>query len=308
MDELYLILPYFNYFNNIYRKNNLEKFLFKYFNLNNLKIILVEGIFSNQNALQDYSSLIYKHVKFDIPQRIWIKENLINLIIQNHLPKDAKYISWIDADIFFSNQNWVNDTISLLKDNDIVQMFDHAIDLKKDVFDISSSQDIMKLHSSYIFNIINNIQGKNHTGFGWAINKKFYNKIGKLWDYNIIGSADSIIARSSVQSLTEECIFKKHNLNPIYSKKYGEQIYDYYKKFKDTKFNHLNSSIMHLWHGTWESKKYVQRHEILKKYNFDISFLTYNSDGIIHVNNSDIYKEIENYLITREILLIDKDY
>jgi len=300
MSNLYLIIPYYNYFNNLYREKNLEIFLKKYSKTNNLKIILVEAIFEKQNPLKDYSILAWKHIKYNTPQRIWIKENLINLIIKNHLPKDAEYISWIDGDILFMDNDWINQTISLLKEYDIVQMFNYAADLKKDNLLCLSKQDVIKTHNSYLFNLINKKQENGHTGFGWAINRKFYDKIKKLWDYNIIGSGDSITGRSAGQSLNEERILKKHSLNVIYSSKYAQQIYDYYNQFKNTRINYLNSPIVHLWHGDWDSKKYLLRHQILKKYNFDTSFLDYNDEGIIYIKNIDIIKEIEEYLISRE--------
>jgi hypothetical protein len=300
MNDLYLIIPYYNYFNNFYRQKNLQIFLKRYSKVNNLKIILVEGIFEKQNPLQDYSNIAWKHIKYNIPQKIWVKENLINLIIQNHLTKNAEYISWIDGDILFMDNDWVNQIILSLKQYDIIQIFNHAADLKKDNLVCFNKEDLIKTHNSYLFNLINKKLENGHTGFGWAINRKFYDKIKKLWDYNIIGSGDSITARSAGQSLSEERIFKKNSLNLIYSLKYAQEIYDYYNQFKDAKINYLNSSIVHLWHGDWDSKKYLSRHEILKKYNFDTSFLDYNPDGVIYIKNTDIIKDIEDYFINRE--------
>jgi hypothetical protein len=301
MENLYLILPYYNYFNNIYREKNLKIFLKEYSNIKNLKIILIEGIFNNQNALEDYSNTLWKHIKYDVPQRIWIKENLINLAIKKHLPQRAKYICWLDADILFTNHDWVNQTIGLLKKYDIIQMFDRVLDLNKDTYDLSSKEDVIKSNYSYIYKLINQNDQNGHTGFGYAINRKFYKKINKLLDYNIIGSGDSIIGKSAGQSLSKEQIFKKHNLNAIYSLKYANELYEYYNKFKNVKISFLDSYIIHFWHGSWDSKKYVSRHKILQKYNFDSSFVDYNNDGIIYIKNMDLVKDIEDYLISREM-------
>jgi hypothetical protein len=54
--------------------------------------------------------------------KVWIKENLINLGIKT-LPEDWKFVAWIDADITFLNQNWVDETKEKLQSSDIVQLW-----------------------------------------------------------------------------------------------------------------------------------------------------------------------------------------
>ena len=64
----------------------------------------------------------YTLIRVQNNSELWIKENMINLAI-SHLPADAKYVAWIDADLEFVNKNWVSDTISALQTYPIIQLF-----------------------------------------------------------------------------------------------------------------------------------------------------------------------------------------
>jgi hypothetical protein len=300
--NLYVILPYYNYFHNIEREKNLLNFIRLYSGIENCKLILIEGIDNESRHLPlDVKHFVHSHIKYNLPQRIWVKENLINLAVRNHLPNDWNYMSWIDSDIYFLNKNWVNQSIELLETNDIIQMFDFSLD-----------QNNSKSQSNATFNVgyINAFMNQNdffirefslkHSGYGWAMNRKFYEKIGGLWEFNIIGSADTIIARSATQNLSREQILMKNQLNVIYSLKYGDQLCEYYDKFNGCKFSFLKSQIYHFFHGKNQHKLYVERHEILKYHDFETSMIKYDENGIIYTDKNDLSLHIENYMNYRE--------
>lgn len=296
MDKnLYVILPYYNYFNNSYRVLNILRFIEAYKGIRNCKIVVVEGLTADSEPLKDLSDKIFKHIKYNIPQKIWVKENLINLILQNHLPKDYNFFCWLDSDIFFEKQNWVDEAIHLLNENDAIQMFDFCINRgeKKEYKNKVIGQ------IAYELKTCDSTDFKYHCGFGWGMNKNFYNKIGKLWEYNIIGGGDSIIGRSISQKLTEEDILTNNALSIIYSKTYGEQVLQYYKKFKNCKYSFLPTTIHHFFHGDMYNRLYTRRHNFIKDLKYDASMVNYNSDGIIYATEG-VSKQIFRYMKFRE--------
>jgi hypothetical protein len=343
-DNLYIIIPYFNFYDVRERFLNLVIFLksFELYanNFSKCKIIIVEGIYEDSIGNTLYSDLLktqdnkFKnflnnknciYIKYTIPQKIWVKENLINLVIKDHLPKNWEYFCWLDGDILFDNDNWINDSIRLLKEFDVIQTFSHTLGTFRyslPRFEFSSqkapmrSEDQVCKSGSYSFirrykdvnnKFISLITGSGHPGYGWGMNRSFYNKIGKLWDSNIVGGGDRLMSNCIVQVLEE----KKNNetysysgaelLNRIYSKKYAQEILNYYSKFKNCKYSYLNSGILHMYHSNPINRKYRERHEILKKFNYDPTFLKYNRDGIIYLEkNSELQQEIEEYLTQRE--------
>jgi hypothetical protein len=299
--NLYVIIPYYNYFNNTYREKNLLNFIDLYSKIENCKILVVEGVTETSTNLPDISNLIYKHIKYNIPQAIWVKENLINLAVKNHLPKDWNYMSWMDGDIYFFEKEWVNNSIELLKKYDIIQMFDFSLNQVR-----SDNKSVVTFDVGYINAFINsenlfiNDFSLKHAGYGWAINKQFYEKIGGLWELNIIGSADTIIARSTTQHLNNDEIFLEEKLNIIYSQKYGEELCEYYKKFKNCNFSFLKSKIYHFYHSHLSRRLYVERHEIPKYHLFNSSMVDYSQDGVIYTNEKYLAENIQSYIEYKE--------
>jgi hypothetical protein len=292
-NTLYAIIPFYNYFNNSYRNLYLKNFIEKYSHASNLKIVISEGIYENYLS-ENYSNVVYKHIKYNVPQKIWIKENLINLAIA-HLPDDWRFIAWVDCDIEFLYPYWVDSTIELLQSYEAVQMFDYVFHWNE------TKNSFNNAHIGYINSVVNNLTIKvlKHFGFAWAINRNFYSRINNLWDNNVIGSGDEVIARSITQRLSYQDI---ERLNYNYSKEYAEQLFAYYKLFSNTNYSYLKVPILNGWHGTWESKKYNERHKILKNYNFDSNFLSKKPDEIICIDNkhAGLVKDISEYIESRE--------
>jgi hypothetical protein len=279
---LYLILPYFDFVQSIYSKKNLDLFISNYAQRANLRIILCEGIYNQE--LPDYSDKIFKHLKFKLKNIIWVKENLINLAIKS-LPQDAEFIAWSDRDIYFTNTSWVEDTIEKLKTYDVIQPWSEVIHLNSsNVLDI-----IKKKQGSFSFSdkselyaTINHHKHKNRistsTGQIWAMNKSFYEKIGKINDIEIIGGADSIIANF--------CILKKNfyinNLTTKTTPQAKNQWLEYSRKFKDIKYSYVDGLIIHYWHGCLEDRLYTSRYDVLKHYNYDpANDITYDENGVL---------------------------
>ena len=100
--DLYVILPYFNYVGWDNRAENTIRFIQENIHLQSdgVKFVLMEGIYKNKHQLNHVPKDIYKHMQLHVEHPIWIKENLINLAIQQ-LPEDWQYVAWIDADIIF---------------------------------------------------------------------------------------------------------------------------------------------------------------------------------------------------------------
>lgn len=312
---LYAIIPFYNYSNSKYRLDNLYSFIDEYKTKHNLRIVVVEAIHNGERPLQDLSNDIYAHVKYPIKQKLWHKENLINVAIKQHLPKDWNYVCWIDSDIHFLNKNWVNDAINELSFYDFIQLFDSAILLKEknEVFSLDNN---FLIYSSWLkfcknkfinpknkFELINKklyedlqkeIVFEPHSGFAWGTNRNFYNKIEKLWDYNLIGGADDIIAKCVTQNIQD------HPFKILYSEEYEKTLLQYYNRFGSCKYNNIRGSIVHYWHGSYKSRKYHNRHEILKSYNFSPLDVKYDENSMIFIDIQQLSLDLEDYFNERE--------
>jgi len=317
-NNLYAIVPYFNFFKNKYRELNLKAFLISYKKIPNLKIYIVEGISTESeyhNPLPpEITKLADKHIVYNIPQTIFIKENLINLVVKNHLPKDWRNFCWIDGDLIYDSNNWVDNVLNELKNNDIVQMF--CMGFQHEYINSKSH----KTECGFIY--FQKLQNKNsifkyvvspHPGWAWAMTRNLYEKIDGLWELNIIGGADSIMSAYSI--LSED--FKKSDFSILdmsndfnmkqtlfplcYSESYTKELNEYIYKFKGVEYSNISNNIFHLYHGNLNKRHYGTRHRVLKDYKYDKSFINYTSEGVIYLNNTELLNNIKQYIENKEI-------
>ena len=121
-EQLYVILPYFNFCGFKKRQELFIDFVQRY--SRHVKLVVVEA--EGPAPLGRLS--VFKHIKFSSDSKVWLKENLINLGVKT-LPRNWKYMAWIDADIQFLNENWVQETIDELQTADVAQLWQSAINL-----------------------------------------------------------------------------------------------------------------------------------------------------------------------------------
>ena len=294
-DILYIIVPYFNFLDWESNKFNLNNFLIKNNFPSNVRVVLVEGYIDNQ--LEDYSNKIYKHLKFKLKNMFWAKENLINVAI-NHLPKDWEFAVWIDRDVVFQTKTWVDESIEKLKISDVIQPWNKLFYLDKAneiPYPNHPNLSIFYTKSSSKF-----FNQKGHSGMGWGINKNFYNKIGKIIDWHIVGGGDVSFAFC--------CGMKNKNklkeMPSIRTEGMQREIVNYGKLFENTNYNYVDAIIHHYPHGIQENRQYQSRWDILHNNNFDPSQdIFYNSEGILEFSQNwakKASKQIEDFFTHRK--------
>lgn len=275
MDEsLYLILPYFNFINYKSGLRNINIFLNNYKKYKNIKLVLVEGIYDRKNQLADFSDQVYKHIKLDVTDILWIKENLINIGVES-LPKNWKFFGWIDRDVEFLNLNWAKACIKKLQYCDLLQPWSECISLDKDnnPYKDPHYKESKKVLSFCYTKSSNSLKFQyfTHTGFCWCFNRKFYVKLEKLCDSTIVGGGDSLM-NICMQQQSENS-----NFNYL-----GNILKEYCFKFKDAKIDYVRGKILHYYHGEIKDRRYKARYDILHKHKFDPStFLAYDKNGVL---------------------------
>lgn len=248
----------------------------------NINLYLVELAYSCNNKYVLTSSSNPKHLRLLSDTPIWHKENLINIGVKHLLPNDWDNFSWIDADIDFLNKDWANETLDGLKKFDVLQMFSFCHDLDKNL-------NIKKVFSSLCQSYC--LYGKGRSiqdataGFAWAINRSFYEKIGGLFEYGVIGGADLFMYNCFSGELTNDVLSPYFFLNNNYKK----NCIEYFEKCKNCRLGFLPFIIKHYFHGERTDRKYLQRNKILLNHKFDIDFLQKDKYGLLEP--SDLFKK-----------------
>jgi hypothetical protein len=222
-----------------------------------------------------------RHVQVRSPYEFWAKENLINLGIAR-LPRDSRYVAWIDADLTFARHDWVQETLQQLQHHAIVQMFSEAHDLGPDGTLLNSFRSFAYSH---VHGVPRNLGGGtgdyggtpprssnsriaywHHPGFAWAARRETIDTLGGLFDVAVVGEADYIMAKSLVGEGLD-VLFP--GVSPGYKKAVVDWQTQALKLRKD--LGYVAGTVLHHWHGRKASRQYWNRCKILTDTQFDPS-------------------------------------
>jgi len=237
-----------------------------------------------------------KHLQLRAETPLWHKENMINLGIQKLLPKNWKAAAWIDTDIEFESPTWALDTLKLLNGyKDIVQVFSHCIDMDK-------KESAMQIFTGFGYQYdkrqpyCKNTLNYWHPGYGWAISRKAYEKIGGLYEYAILGSSDNVMALSLIGR-------GLNAVNANSTEEYKQTIIEYESKMKLLRLGYVPGVIRHYYHGKKKDRKYNERWLILLDHKFNpLEHIMHNSDGILvptTASPAKMLEQINDYFYSR---------
>jgi hypothetical protein len=211
-----------------------------------------------------------KHIQVhssSIPGELWHKENLVNLGIA-HISRqcpDWRYVAWVDADIKFE-AGALEETVHALQHWDIVQMWSHAIDF-------GPEGETMQTHQGYMYCYWKGIEleAKNgyskggHPGFAYAIRRESLNRLGRIIDWGVLGSADRHMACALVgrveDSVHGDCHPGYHRWLQIWQERAERHI--------KRNVGYVPGTIRHMWHGRKADRGYSSRWRILVRHQFN---------------------------------------
>jgi hypothetical protein len=281
-----------NYFNPMQFKKNYENYrkFEKHMASFDVPMITVELVFDNR-TFQVTSENNSNHIQLRTNDILWYKENLINIGIKKS-PKTCKYIAWIDLEIEFSNKNWVEHTKKALEEFDVVQVFEVANVLgpNRTIIEQFVSYGLcnqkMKFGLNYSdFEAMYDVKliPFCHSGYGWAAKKSFLMNIGGLFDKDIVGDSDYIMAKAFSAEL--------YQLEEWYKTKNQY----YLKEVRDWQINVVNNmngsvgfvkgQINHTYHGSPDNRGYDVRKGILHSELVPfkpLEHIFYDKNGLIH--------------------------
>lgn len=248
-------------------------------------------------------------------QELWLKENLFNLAVQ-HLPPDAKYVAFVDADTGFLRPDWVSETLHKLQQFHVVQMFSTAVDL-------SPTYDPLMVHRGFMWSHYNKLpaawakgrapaygsdeaneklaRGVNswHPGFAWAWRREALDLVGGLLDFAVLGAADHHMALALIGH-AEMSYPRDVHLN------YARGVLEWQRlasKYIKGNVGFVDGTLAHYWHGAKANRRYKERWQILIDHRFDpLSDLHRDVRGVWRLTDEkpELRDEIRRYFLERE--------
>jgi hypothetical protein len=188
---------------------------------------------------------------------MWQKERLLNLGAAR-LPKECKYVAWIDADVLFENEYWPAMTRELLKRHRVLQLFTSCDRLDSrggSVSDeVTSFGAIAPTHRESLCCGRYDMHG--HTGYAWAMTRDLFDEVG-LYEHSVVGSSDHFMAHViyNTYGFCVENALKDDPRQIRHLKEWGDKFYDKVR----SSFGVVPGRLVHLWHGDLKNRRYFLR-------------------------------------------------
>lgn len=327
-DILHIVTVIYNYCEYKLRYDLCEKFINKYKNHQGVNLYVVELVYGKQK-FKITNKNNKNHLQLRTKDPLWHKENLINIAIKKMLPQNWKYVAWIDCNISFVNNNFVQKTISRLQSYDVVQMF--KIINFDEKFDKSTTKHsfFYKKESEWgSINTLNNLKNNNTTisKFSKTLvplkkkldlikshtkkqsdknkdplidnNEKFESVPGGAFActrraYDAIGKIyDSSIVGGG-DAIFVSALMNKNKLKDRHvSASFIEDIDNYIENVSKLKATYVDNSAVYYFHGKRSNRQYTKRYSIITNYDpqKDIS---YDINGVIQLKNTTKGKVIQ---------------
>lgn len=241
------------------------------------------------------------HHHFQAKTVIWEKEALINAAI-GRLPRDWKFVAWIDGDVEFVNRDWASQTVHALQHHDFVQPWEHC-------YDLGPHLEHLELHHSFCRQWIKEPYTCDklgastyrfaHPGYAWAATRGALEATGGLIETAPLGSADHHMALAMIG--------KAHISIPDgVTDGYRRPIMDWQARATHHvggNIGYVGGTIRHHFHGAKAGRGYLSRWDIITKHGFDpATDLKRNTSGIIELagNKPGLRRDVMAYFSSRD--------
>lgn len=262
----------------------------------NVKVYIVEVAFGDRN-FECTEYLNPTHLQLRTNSEAWVKESMINCGVRYLLPKNWKYMAWVDCDVFFDNPDWAQMTLHELQRHELVQPFQQAIDLGPYGNIMQTFQSFGWMHACGHRKQRHSKDPYQyaHSGFAWACTRRFFEALpGRgLLDCMILGSADYNMAWAAIGDV-EATIHGRRAHSLIRRLREWESA-----AYKQTRghVGYVAGYLRHQFHGPKGARGYETRDQILVRCGFDPDHdLGYDEQGLIRIfNNPNLEFGIQKY-------------
>jgi hypothetical protein len=265
--EAVIISCFFNPQKSPYRTKAFKKF---YEDIKHLNHLIIECVIGDGKPELELSDNI-KAIRSD--SHLWHKEGLLNYAI-SRLPEKYKYVFWVDADVIFTNKNWLVDGVDKLKSGyNMIQPFEFCVHLDKD--ELEPSFDLKNVTSQMYPNARNSKVWRSfsatfekypalaksteyntygHVGFAWGAKIEVLKQCA-LFDRALIGGADHVMALGATGQFNHLSMQKSFTENLDEVDRYQQKLF----KATNGVIGFVEGNLYHIWHGDIEKRQYLKR-------------------------------------------------
>jgi hypothetical protein len=214
---------------------------------------------------------------------LWQKERLINLAL-DQLPPECSELAWVDCDVIFASDSWVEDTRRALRDHPLVQCFTRMRYLPREArlsaplaeqtyfmrpslaARLRQGDDVFAAGcASFATGVRQGVQWGHAAGVAWSMRRDLLARVG-LYDAMIVGGGDGAFVQAALGQ--PERAAQVFRYSPAHAEHYCQWAAEFGGIAKGG-IGVVEGDIYHLWHGSLRDRRYHLRHGILRKFAFD---------------------------------------
>lgn len=216
-------------------------------------------------------------IQLHTPDVMWQKERLLNHAL-THLPAECDQVAWLDCDIVFASDAWVDQTSRALKEYAVIEPFSHVYELAADADIDAASPDESVLRGCSLAHVLaqglappdllrGSIRVKHgcNCGTAWAARRDVLEQFG-FYDACIIGSGNRAMA-SAIIGRPDDAVHALR-MNAQQTGHYLAWARPYQQALGGT-LGYIDQTVYHLWHGDLANRGYTQRHDEFARHDFD---------------------------------------
>ncbi len=266
-DDIWIITSYFNPCRYLTRKLNFDMFAARLKSTGARLLIIEMALDGHDFELgEDHHTI---RVRGD--GVMWQKERLLNIGIAS-LPPSCTKVVWIDCDLLFEDNEWLNKTSDALDRCMVVQPFSSCVHMPRgesrrqggeasiESFAAAFARDpSLARHARYEFH--------GHTGFAWAARRELLDACG-LYDACLTGSGDHLMAHVFAGARDSKCIQLMIGTGPKYVEHFARWATQV-DRIVGCSLGHVEGCVLHLWHGDRADRRYRERNQEFKSFEFD---------------------------------------
>jgi hypothetical protein len=206
-----------------------------------------------------------RHILLRCDSEVWVKEALINAVA-TRIPRSAKYIGWMDADVEHERKDWVMETLHALQHHTVVQTWSHAVDFDRNFAPIQHHRGFCFRHRTERVAPNDKYNGPDmHPGYCWAWRRGAWDHVGGMIDHAICGAGDRHMAMALVGA-GKDSVSK--GVHAAYTRKVMEWQARAWEAVKGN-IGFVPGLLKHHFHGHKKDRRYHDRWAILVRNNFD---------------------------------------
>jgi hypothetical protein len=222
-------------------------------------------------------------VSIESDEVMWQRERLVNLAVE-HLPPQCDALAWVDCDIVFESDAWVEEASLALKSYPLVQCFTRMRYLPQEArlseplaeqtyfprpslaARVQRGEEVFSADATSLADAIRHgVSWNCCAGTAWSMRRDVLARVG-LYEAMIVGGGDGALAHAVLGEPDRFMrMFRFGSAHAEHYREWASKLHDIAKDGMGV----VAGDIYHLWHGSLRDRRYNSRQAILRRFAFD---------------------------------------